>query len=64
MVAMQLLIVTAWIVCGAIAVVVAPWIILGMAVVYFRLFRRENGLAWFDWPWFLARLIVGAVITS
>jgi hypothetical protein len=50
MVAMQLLIVTAWIIGGAIAVIVVPWIILGMAVSYFRLFRRGKGMAWFDWP--------------
>ena len=59
---MQFLIVIAWIVGAALAVMALPWLVLGVAVIYFKLLRRGTEMAWFDWPFFLAMAVAGGLI--
>jgi hypothetical protein len=59
---MQFLLVAASIVGGMFASIALPWLVLGVATVYFNLFRRGKDMAWFDLPFFLALLVATALI--
>ena len=60
---MELLAATAWILGGALALIIAPlWVVFGVTLLYFKLFRRGTELAWFDWPFFLTMLVAGGLM--
>jgi len=57
-----LVVVVAAIVGGVVAVMVVPWVGLGVAMLYFRLLRRGREMAWFDLPAFCVLMISGGII--
>jgi len=60
---MQIRTTIAWILGGTLALITTPlWVVLGVALLYFKLFRRGTELAWFDWPFFLAMVVAGGLI--
>jgi hypothetical protein len=55
--------IAAWILGGMLALVTTPfWVVLGLTLVYFKVFRRGEELAWFDWPFLLTMIAAGGLI--
>ncbi|HUO07435.1 MAG TPA: hypothetical protein VM008_03975 [Phycisphaerae bacterium] len=47
---------------GVVAVMVVPWVGVGVAMLYFKLLRRDREMAWFDLPAFCVLMISGGII--